>query len=90
MAKSDLRGSHWIVPHHDREEKDIPEEVIWNAGWRFNRIRVARAKDKSFSAIFSYWGSMMVEAIMQFRDGPPAKAYVYARIPDGRTPKKEA
>lgn len=70
----------WIVPHK-RRPSDIPVEVVWNAGPKFRCVRVKGDEDPKFCAAFSYWDSMLVEAQMKFRDGPPASAFVYARIP---------
>jgi len=70
----------WIVPH-SRNPENVPVEVTWNAGPKFERRRVTATDDPKFCATLSYWGSMLVEARLKFCDGQSASAFVYARIP---------
>jgi 3',5'-cyclic AMP phosphodiesterase CpdA len=73
----------WIVPHN-RSRENVPVEVTWNAGPKFERRRIGGKEHPSFCTTFSYWGSMLVEARLTFSDGETASAFVYARIPGDR------
>jgi hypothetical protein len=74
----------WIVPHpygSPKPEKDIPIEVTWAAGRKFEVITVTRDEDPNYTARQTYWGPMLVQARMKFPDGYETAAYVYARMP---------
>jgi hypothetical protein len=73
----------WLVPH--RHHKEFPIRVIWSAGRMFDRkiLEVGAAPD--FAVSFHYWGPMLIQAELEFKDGGKARAYVYARLPDSTT-----
>ncbi len=79
----------WIVGHPYEEpkpEKDIPVEVTWAAGPKFEVVAVKRETDPTFCARLTYWGPMLVQARLKFPDGYEARAHVYARMPRLYTP----
>jgi 3',5'-cyclic AMP phosphodiesterase CpdA len=74
----------WLVGHN-RQPQDIPEEVVWSAGPRFEAVAVCRRDDNPrFCASFEYWDAMLVQARMHFADGDWRAGYVYARIPEAQ------
>jgi len=74
----------WIVPHPygvPKSKNDIPKEVTWSAGKRFEVVTVQREDDPNYTARQTYWGPMLVQAKMTFPDGYVAVTHVYARMP---------
>jgi len=72
-----------IVPHESKGcPREIPEEVIWSAGPKFrNMCACQHHNNKCFASVFSYWGPMLVQARLRFKDGTTEAGYVYARLP---------
>lgn len=70
----------WIVGHNRRDE-DIPTEVTWAAGEKFPTATIKDAEDPNFCGTFSYWGPMMIQGKLSFRDGRFELVHVYARLP---------
>lgn len=70
----------WIVGHR-RKVKDVPVRVIWSCGAKFETVTVTKEEDDNFCAVFNYWGSMLVQAQLEFEDGKSECIHVYARIP---------
>lgn len=70
----------WIEEHR-RSKSDIPERVVWPAGNKFHLAVCEHHENPHFSAGFEYWGPMLVQARMFFKDGEEASGHVYARLP---------
>jgi 3',5'-cyclic AMP phosphodiesterase CpdA len=73
----------WIEPHN-RSEEQIPDRVIWSAGKRFSTATCDYDANPHFCAGFNYWGPMLIQARLFFRDGEQASGFVYARLPSSR------
>jgi len=73
----------WIEFHvsqwNPKEQK--PVEVTWSAGKRHPVVTVPFKADPRFCATLHYYGPMLVQAKMRFRDGHVAYGYVYVRMP---------
>jgi hypothetical protein len=80
-----IAGQHnevrlWIEHHYTQkydEQKDAPVEVTWSAGPRHHVVTVK--DDPRFCATLHYYGPMLVQAKLRFKDGHVAYGYVYAR-----------
>jgi 3',5'-cyclic AMP phosphodiesterase CpdA len=73
---------HHAHPNGDGEREDrLPEKVEWCAGHKSPTVTVRRKDDARLCAAFNYWGPMLVQANMHFRDGHSARAYAYLPIP---------
>ncbi|MCW3124823.1 MAG: metallophosphoesterase [Bacteroidetes bacterium] len=71
----------WVVSHYPTEPDKELVEVIWSAGKKFSEITVQKETNETFCSSFHYWGPMLIECNMKYRDGYQAKAYIYARLP---------
>ncbi|WLB55849.1 metallophosphoesterase family protein [Bradyrhizobium japonicum] len=73
----------WIEPHRpDKQTEDQkPVRVTWSAGELNRVVSVSRERDRRYCATMHYWGPMLVQAKLEFANGPPAYGYVYARMP---------
>jgi hypothetical protein len=61
-----------------------PTKVEWWAGPRFKAVSVVtREEDPTFSAIFTYWGAMLIQARLHWREGEPAIVHIFAPLPSG-------
>lgn len=69
----------WLVPHQQRE---LPREVVWSAGTKFDAITVSANTDEWFCASFHYWGPMLLQARLLFSDGSSEVTHIYARLPE--------
>jgi hypothetical protein len=65
-------GSKWWTPEFD------PIAVTWSAGPKFPKVTITSEQDPDFCAVFSYYGSALMQAEMQFQNGPPVIAFIYA------------
>jgi hypothetical protein len=71
-----------IEPHTSNNgEREMPEEVIWSAGGKFPMCSCLASKNPAFSASFAYYGPMLIQARIRFRDKIWADGYVYAHLP---------
>jgi 3',5'-cyclic AMP phosphodiesterase CpdA len=73
----------WIEPHK-RSEEDIPDKVIWSAGRMFSMVVCEYKDNPHFCTGFEYWGPMLIQARIFFKDGKQASGFVYARLPSSR------
>jgi predicted MPP superfamily phosphohydrolase len=77
----------WIVEHKPSSVEavvntdELLEKVEWSAGKLFKKIVCYKKDNPNFSMAYHYWGPMLMEAKMTFKDGVISKAYVYARLP---------
>lgn len=72
----------WIDGQPDKDGFELPETVEWNAGRWFSDIQVCHgAADVTFSARFSYFGPMAIQARMYWKDGHEALQYIFAHYP---------
>jgi len=73
----------WIEPHLPDKQRDDqrPVQVTWSAGELHRVITVRREHDERCCATMHYYGSMLVQARLEFADGHIALGYVYARTP---------
>lgn len=72
----------WIVTH----KNPLPEEkklirVEWSAGELFSKQITEINTNNNFCISYQYWGPMLIEAKMTFKDGYIAHGYIYARMP---------
>jgi 3',5'-cyclic AMP phosphodiesterase CpdA len=59
-----------------------PEKVEWWAGPRFKNVSVVtRAEDPTFSSVFTYWGPMLIQARLHWKEGKPGISHVFAPLP---------
>jgi 3',5'-cyclic AMP phosphodiesterase CpdA len=74
-----------LVPHYpdgQPELREVPVEVTWSAGTKFEMV-VCKAEDGlDFAATFEYSAGMLVQARIRFTDGQTAAGYVYAPVPE--------
>jgi hypothetical protein len=71
-----------IEPHKSEHMKrEVPKEVIWSAGHKFEMCSCLAAKNPTFSATFGYHGPMLIQARIRFKDKSIADGYVYAHLP---------
>jgi hypothetical protein len=73
----------WIEPH-SRTNDEIPDKVIWSAGDKFGMAICDYRENPSFCTAFEYWGPMLIQARLFFKDGEQASGFVYARLPSQR------
>jgi predicted MPP superfamily phosphohydrolase len=73
----------WIESHR-RSDKDIPDKVIWSAGKMFGMTICNCDDNPHFCTGFEYWGPMLIQARLFFKDGERASGFVYARLPSSR------
>lgn len=73
----------WIVSHGEQLSSEMELlNVEWSAGPMFPNVILCQMEDNpNFCGSFHYWGAMLIEAKLSFRDGHIAYGYVYARIP---------
>jgi 3',5'-cyclic AMP phosphodiesterase CpdA len=75
----------WIEFHKSsrtiRGKTDRPVQVTWSCGDWNSVVTVRRNRDSRFCATLHYWGPMLVQAKLEFKDGHVAYGYVYARMP---------
>lgn len=72
----------WIVGHDGDQTRDVPRRVTWSAGSKFPVVQTQAASDSSFAGRLTYFGAMLIQAVLEFEDGKAEFAYVYARLPD--------
>jgi hypothetical protein len=73
----------WIVPHN-RKPDQVPVSVTWSAGPRFPAFYIPSAQDPRFRASYAYYGPMLIQATLEFKDGNKEHAYIYCRFPSGQ------
>jgi len=80
MAGQKYEARAWIVrhPYH----KESPVRVRWSAGTWFDQKVCESDTGPDFCASFDYWGSMLIQAELEFADGQKVRTYLYARIPE--------
>ena len=75
----------WIVAHKEDEFNLDPEEALikveWSAGENFLVITANVDDNSNFCSSFHYWGPMLIEAKLIFKDGYEASTFLYARMP---------
>lgn len=76
----------WLTPH--RYHTEFPKRVIWSAGPKFSRKISETEASPYFCAYFHYWGSMLIQAQLEFEDGHKAVYHLYARLPDATTRRR--
>jgi 3',5'-cyclic AMP phosphodiesterase CpdA len=69
----------WLDGQSSKEDYERPVRVEWWAGPYFPKIVVVDAPQ--FSARFSYYGPMSVQARMYWKDGGSAVSYIFAHYP---------
>ena len=79
----------WIVPHRREEPQGVPVRVLWSAGPKFPTLIVRQDEDPDFCATFDYWGPMLIQARLEFRDETSACMHVYARVPQRYPAERE-
>ena len=72
----------WIVQHRP-DLYTLPPlvKVEWTAGEKFKCIICEEKDNPNFSFSYHYWGPMLIQAKLIFKDGYESLAYVYARMP---------
>lgn len=66
----------------NRDGYEAPQRVEWWAGPAFkNLVVVTHDQDPTFGARFTYWGPVLIQARMFWRDGASALAHVFAPLP---------
>jgi hypothetical protein len=71
-----------IVQHDPNQtQAETPVEVTWSAGPLFPIISVLHKDDPQFIVSFNYWGPVLIQAELKFRDKTSTLLYIYARIP---------
>jgi predicted phosphodiesterase len=72
----------WIVPHGKKlNSKEELIKVEWSAGDMF-RVQTATIEtNQNYCVSFHYWGPMLIQAKLTFKDGHHAIGFVYARMP---------
>jgi 3',5'-cyclic AMP phosphodiesterase CpdA len=79
----------WIETHDTGHHKhETPARVVWSAGEKFPVITIEAEKDCRFCGTFDYWGPMLIQAELHFKDGEKSHAHVYAHVP-GRNPHNQ-
>jgi hypothetical protein len=68
----------WLAQHSGCEP---PVKVVWSAGSKFKSITIHSQADRRFAGKYSYFGPMLIEAMLEFEDGTQERAFIYARIP---------
>jgi 3',5'-cyclic AMP phosphodiesterase CpdA len=76
----------WIESQPDKPEYEAPARVEWYAGPRFSDVKICERKnDPTFSARFSYYGPMLIQARLFWdKKKKPTLLYVFARFPGAR------
>lgn len=75
----------WIVQHPygvKKPIKDCPVKVIYSAGERFEVIEVNKNENDNFIAKFTYYGPMLIQVKMIFKDKKEFITHIYARMPN--------
>lgn len=72
----------WIVQHSNppSEDKELIR-VDWTAGANFKTQTAEKDLNPKFCVSFHYWGPMLIQADLTFKDGHVASTFIYARIP---------
>ncbi|TFF20637.1 hypothetical protein E3C22_00155 [Jiella endophytica] len=71
----------WIEAQ-EKQGRDFPVRVEWSAGPYFPKIAVCHVEDDpQFRARFAYYGPMLIQARMYWRDSTYSIAYVFAHYP---------
>jgi hypothetical protein len=80
----------WIVAHpSDKFLRELPVKVEWSAGPMFPVKEIACEADQRFTAAFHYWGPMLVQGKLTFKDNGQKLLYVYAWLPQDCSLEKE-
>jgi 3',5'-cyclic AMP phosphodiesterase CpdA len=93
LAGQAYQARVWLVPHTDAEGRPRrgwirPVRVQWSAGPFFDMVECLPEDPRGgsalslFSAAFDYWGPMLIQAQIFFKDEPSAYAYTYAGFPE--------
>jgi hypothetical protein len=72
----------WLVHHGKGGPVDVPKRVTWYAGPKFNACVVNGKDDDRFCIIYHYYGPMLVQAELEFEEGPPKSCFIYVRQPE--------
>lgn len=72
----------WITPHGRTltEDKELLT-VEWSAGSKFAVQTATKDTNSNFCIAYHYWGPMLIQAKLTFKDGHEAIGFVYARMP---------
>jgi hypothetical protein len=85
MPDQDYEARLSIIGHDSSESsREIPDKVIWSAGPKFSKSRAHETLAKNnpnFLTTFHYWGPMLVQATLYFKDGDIQETYIYAFKP---------
>lgn len=73
----------WIEPHPGLIKREMPKEVIWSAGDKFQMCKCKPRMNNTFSAVFGYYGPVLIQARIRFKDDTVVDGYVYAHLPTG-------
>ena len=70
----------WLLSH-DNQRRELPDKVVWSPGDDFDEVKTCFAKGNPlFSASFTYWGPMLVQARLYF-GSEVVTSSIYARVP---------
>ncbi|MFC0512673.1 metallophosphoesterase [Mucilaginibacter angelicae] len=73
----------WIVSHDNmvlNKEQELAS-VEWSAGKMFAKIVCNDDDNPKFSISYHYWGPMLIQAKLNFKDGYTTNTFIYARLP---------
>jgi hypothetical protein len=72
----------WITPHGKplTSDKELIK-VEWSAGKNFAVQTTTKDTNQNFCIAYHYWGPMLMQAKLTFKDGYEATGFVYARMP---------
>jgi len=88
LPGQEYEARFWLVQHPSKQQPaETPVEVEWSAGKNFAVLTVA-VSDSGFCGRYDYYGPMLIQCRMTFREGKPGYAWVYAHIPHGRGSKE--
>lgn len=71
----------WLAEHQGSMSAERPVHVKWSAGPNFPVLDIKAGNDGRFAGAYSYFGPVLIQATLTFKDKTKQHAYVYARIP---------
>jgi 3',5'-cyclic AMP phosphodiesterase CpdA len=86
IPKQAYEARAWIVSHPNPNDEKLSSDkelikVEWSAGKNFGVQTAIKETNDNFCISFHYWGAMLIQAKLTFKDGYVAVGFVYARLP---------